>query len=179
LFLAHKFRTWKGGHGFSLLEILVVTSVIALLIALLIGGASTLFGQVGRIRCTGNLRTLHGAFSAYTEEHKMWPQIPDFGDGERADQSRETWWIETMRSYGASEKTWRCPTIESMVSAAPPDERPRIHYSPTEFDAFYRRPYQWSTMPWIIENGNAHGGGALMLFPDGSIRTFDDFMGGL
>jgi len=162
--------------AFSLVEILVVISLLALLFALLLGSSSTLFSQISRIRCTGNLRTLHGSFSAYTEEHKMWPQIPEFGDGKTEERARETWWIETMRPYGASEKTWRCPAFEKFLLEASPDDRPLIHYTPTEFDAFYRRPFQWSTMPWIIENGNAHGGGALMLFPDGSIRTLAGFI---
>ena len=36
-----------------------------------------------------------------------------------------------------------------------------------------------STQPWLIEIGNMHGRGAQACFPDGSIRSMDQLVGGM
>jgi len=170
----HRFPTKR--RAFTLVEVLVTIVILVVLATMLVGNFDSIINTLGRVRCSGNLKFLHGAFSAYTGDHNMWPQQPEFGEGQDAEY--ETWWIETMRPYGATETTWQCPTIQKLVQHSEPEDKPRLHYTPTKFDAFYRRPYQWSMMPWLIETADAHRSGALMLFPDGSIRPFSDFTGG-
>ena len=62
---------------------------------------------------------------------------------------------------------WRCACLR-------PDGRPLLHYTPAMFDESPYTPYRWPNQPWLSEIGNMHGRGALMCFPDGSIRAMDD-----
>jgi len=79
-----------------------------------------------------------------------------------------------MKPYGATEKSWKCPTIMRKLGKYSPDDRPKLHYTPTMFDDKPSTPYKWSTQPWLAEIGNMHGRGALLCFPDGSVKAQDD-----
>lgn len=160
--------------AFTLVEMLVTLAVIIILAGLVIGNFNHLWASIARARCSSNLRVLHGAFNSYTQDNAYWPQLPP--DLPKIGRVYEKWWVDTMEPYGASKGAWLCPSIKSNAAAAPKKERLLIHYSPTQFDAFRRRPWQWSTMPWLVEVGGPHPGGALMIFPDGSIRQLKDFI---
>ncbi|MFV0337654.1 MAG: type II secretion system protein [Chthoniobacterales bacterium] len=161
-------------RAFTLVEMLVTLAIIIILSGLLIGNFEHLWNSVARARCTSNLRFLHGAFNSYTQDNNYWPQLPP--DLPKIGRVYEQWWIDTMKPYGVGEEAWLCPSTKKQAAAAPEKERLLIHYSPTQFDAFRRRPYQWSAMPWLVEVGGPHPGGALMIFPDGSVRQINDFM---
>ncbi len=79
-----------------------------------------------------------------------------------------------MKPYVDTEKAWKCPSVERLISKRRPDGRPKMHYTPSMFDPAPNAPYRWSTQPWLVEIGNMHGRGANILFPDGSIRPMDD-----
>lgn len=124
--------------------------------------------------CIANMKSLYGSFASYTTDNNRWPQQPDFDMQTKTGRNNYAkWWIETMKPYTVSEKVWQCPTLARMeISGGYPPEY-LMHYTPTIFDAFPTRPYQWSFMPWLVEIGAAHGDGANVLFPDGSIRGFN------
>ena len=42
-------------------------------------------------------------------------------------------------------------------------------YIPTHFESGTDAPYRWR-QPWLLERGDFHGEGALMIMPDGSIE---------
>ena len=86
----------------------------------------------------------------------------------------EDWWIKELKPFNAPETVWQCPTIMRKIVNKKKDRRPLVHYTPTMFDAKPFTPYKWSTQPWLIEIGNMHGAGALICFPDGSIKTMNE-----
>lgn len=133
-----------------------------------------LFEVFSKPRCVANMRSIHTALSSYTQDHGYWPQIPEFTESQEREE--EQWWIDTLKPYDITQKSWICPSIARMTQDTPEEDQALIHYSPTQFDAFYRRAYQWETMPWLIEIADAHGQGAHMAFPDGSVRTFNEFV---
>ena len=46
-------------------------------------------------------------------------------------------------------------------------------YLPTRFSASSpMAAYRWGNQPWLVEIGDHHGEGMLVLFPDGSVRPF-------
>lgn len=122
-----------------------------------------------------NMRNLLPAFNAYIQDNGHWPQEPVEIWNANDDAAHEDWWIAEMKPYGLEEKNWQCPTIRKQVCSKDPNARPRLHYSPTMFDADALTPYKWSTQPWFVEIGNMHGRGAYICFPDGSIKTINDF----
>ena len=58
----------------------------------------------------------------------------------------------------------------------PAKPKERIDYYPTPFDNKEITPHRWAEQPWFIERGAVHGAGNLMIFPDGSVKTLDEFM---
>jgi prepilin-type N-terminal cleavage/methylation domain-containing protein len=51
--------------GFTILELLVATSIIATLTTLLMAGIGTVRGAADAVECSGNLRQISTAFQSY------------------------------------------------------------------------------------------------------------------
>ncbi len=163
-------------RGFTLLEILVVICIIAILAVLLVESYKTFAARAQRMQCSSNLRNLHVALDAYTRDQGHWPQCPfDLGHPQF-----DTWWLKEMSAYNLGRASWECPTyklLKAKGEAEKTDEK-SIDYVPTPFDDGPRTPYKWAMQPWAVEVGDFHGDGNLILFPDGSIKGFNQFSAG-
>ena len=164
--------------GFTLLEIVVVILIIAILATMLFESYQSFSARAERVRCSTNLRSLHIALAAYTQDQEHWPQCPyEIGNPEY-----DKWWMREMSRYNLGRPNWECPTFKRLqkegVLDKEKDEQKMIHYVPTPFDDGPRTPYKWATQPWAVEVGDFHGDGALILFPDGSIKGFNQYTGG-
>lgn len=171
--------------GFTLLEVLTVVLIIAVLAVLGIGAWDQMRSRAERVNCTSNLRQLHAGLAAYLNNNGRWPQCPHKLQDKQFDQ----WWIDEMLKLGIAEKQWKCPTLvrasgdfdgglgernpDAAKTGAP--RRKQIHYMPTPFDDQPQTPRRWPTQPWLIEIGNMHGEGPLLVFPDGTVQSFARF----
>jgi type II secretory pathway pseudopilin PulG len=162
--------------GITLVEILAVIAIISILTSLffVVSDRLPMRGEAGK--CMAHMRSLQVSLAAYVHDKGYWPQEPteQLGDNENA---YEDWWIAELKSYGADESTWMCPTIKRLVTNKSKNGRPKVHYTPTMFDNSPGAPYRWSTQPWLIEIGNMHGQGALICYPDGSVKPMDEVVG--
>jgi prepilin-type N-terminal cleavage/methylation domain-containing protein len=171
--------------GFTLLELLTVCVIIAVLAALGVGLFDQLRDRSERVNCTNNLRGLYSGFQSYVVQHGHWPQNPN----KIADKGYDNWWIEEMQKLGISEKAWICPTHQreqkKAAKLSPQGKEKRdpnkkedrqIHYLPTPFDHNPATPRRWPTQPWLIEVGNFHGDGPLIIFPDGTVNSLGQFL---
>jgi len=163
--------TLPGCRAFTIVELLAVVFLLLILISLAVPHYPKLIAKVQEVRCMANMRTIHAGLAGYLVDHEaVWPQGPSPAEG----QLWSRFWLETLETYDVSRSTWQCPTIRGMmasmgVSAA---EMPELHYVPTMFTDTKGIAYRWATQPWLIERGDAHGRGALICFPDGSIKPF-------
>lgn len=141
-------------------------AVIAILVVLAVPNFGSFVRKAQEVRCMANMRNITVGLRGYLEDHgNVWPQGP-------APQAGVAWgnfWLGVLQPYGITDKTWQCPGI---VARAEPDT-PRVHYTPTLFPAVPGIADRWPTHPWLIERGEGHGHGALICFPDGSIKSFD------
>ena len=162
--------------GITLIEIVAVIAILGILAVMIFAATGSLPMRAEGPRCMANMRSLQVMLAASIQDQGHWPQEPidEIGNNEDA---YEDWWIKEMEPYGANPEVWMCPSIKRMVTLKSKDGRPKIHYTPTMFDANPATPYRWSTQPWLIEIGNMHGRGAHICFPDGSIRPMDDVVG--
>jgi len=172
-------RRFSGCDGFTLTELLVSMTLIALLVSVgLVFNWSKIRNRIERTGCENNLKTLYSGFGNYVSDHGEWPQMPekqsqiDGGDGE---EGYWDFWITTMKQkdYGISEFHWLCPTDRRERAASQKDEdREKFEgsYVPTEFDPGPDSPRAWR-QPWLLERSDFHGDGALMMMPDGSIQV--------
>lgn len=129
------------------------------------------------VRCAQNLKSLHTSLAAYIQDKGHWPQEPEGLWQSNDGDAYEDWWIKELEPYGAPEEVWRCPSIQRKIVNKNKTGRPKMHYSPTKFDNKALTPYKWSTQPWLVEIGNLHGVGALICFPDGSVKTMNEVTG--
>jgi len=159
-------------------EFIVAIGIVSILAALVLKVYTHSIERSDAVRCASNLRSLHTSLSAYIQDKGCWPQEPEAIWAANDNAAYEDWWMKELEPYGATEEVWQCRTIMRKVVSKSKDKRPRMHYVPTKFDEKPLTPYKWSTQPWLIEIGNMHGVGALICFPDGSVRTMDDVAGG-
>ena len=151
--------------AFTLMELLAVITIVAILasVAFVIGAG--LRKKAERVQCGENLTALHMALGAYLVDHKRWPQ----NNAEVEDEERY-WqiWAEKLEDYDLPDKVWMCPTH---VRATKDEFLRYSSYHPMPFDGkSILTPHRWSNMPWVIEIGDNHGKGPLMIMPDGSIQ---------
>lgn len=157
---------------------LVSLLIVGILASILVFGYDRILRRSEVARCMSNMKSLQVALNGYVQDRGHWPQEPlPIWEANNAD-AYEKWWIEELRPYGVAEKSWQCPTIVRRIMNKTKDGRPRIHYTPTMFDEKPFTPYKWSTQPWLIEIGNMHGKGALICYPDGSIKELNAVIGG-
>lgn|GEM_PF-573507 len=169
-------RGARNVWAFSLVELSIAIGIIAVLTTLVIVGWPKILASSETARCMENMRSLHISLNSYVQDIGHWPQVPEEIDvsSDQNDSEYEDWWLNELKNYGATEEVWRCPTIKRTVSNKKPNGRPKLTYTPTPFDNSPFTPYRWSSQPWLVETGNMHGNGALLCFPDGSIKTIDD-----
>lgn len=158
-------------RAFSLLELVVVLVIVAVLATLLFPTVSTLRARAQRAQCTANLRSLYVAANLYLQDKGSWPQIRLAGQDDTAGQDYARQWIDSLKPFGATEKTWICPTIQkaSENSDYTQPENTRTDYFAMPFDDKPGSPHQWARQPWFVEVGDVHGNGNLIVFADGSI----------
>jgi prepilin-type N-terminal cleavage/methylation domain-containing protein len=154
--------------GFTLLEVVAVTLLIAILAALTIPNFSRVIAAAQQVVCASNMRSIRVALGAYLEDHgKIWPQ----GAPLPQEPGWSVFWINTLKPYDIRERTWQCPTIRGMTKGQD-DDAFGLHYVPTQFDSTPNIANRWTTQPWLIEVADAHGQGPLICFPDGSVKPF-------
>jgi type II secretory pathway pseudopilin PulG len=155
--------------AFTVLDVVAAVAIIGILVLLAVPNFGNYLRKAQEVRCTANMRNITVALRGYLQDHgNVWPQ----GPSPEAGIAWENFWLGVLRSYGITDKTWQCPGIVARSEA----DAPRVHYTPTMFPPVPGIADRWATQPWLIERGEGHGHGALICFPDGSIKSFDKVM---
>jgi prepilin-type N-terminal cleavage/methylation domain-containing protein/prepilin-type processing-associated H-X9-DG protein len=102
-------HTFKARRGFSLVELLVVISVIGMLIGLLMAAVQSVRGAAARVSCTNTLRQLSLAFQHYHEQHSCFP--PAYGHKDFGTRNNINWPVRLL-PYVEQESLYRS-TLEA------------------------------------------------------------------
>jgi len=154
-------------RAFTILEVLAVVIIIAILAVLAAPRLNDYLARAQEAKCTANMRSIIAGLGSYLPDHgQVWPQAPSI----LQEKAWEAFWLETLKSYDISPRTWQCPTLWPQTSRDP--ALPQVHYVPMAFGPEAGIAYRWATQPWLIERANGHGQGPLIGFQDGSIKPF-------
>jgi len=155
--------------AFTLVELLVVISILGILIALIVPAVRQFLPKAEQVICISHLRNLWIAFSPCATDPSGWPQLPK--DVKPGTTEEAHWWIDYGENYLAlAKKNWICPTVARTTRGSKTANHPLlINYLPTLFDSKTGTANKWSNMPWFTEVGNMHGQGNLSIRCDGSV----------
>lgn len=112
-------RSSKPLHGFTLVELLVVISIIALLLSVLMPALSRAKQQAKRTVCKSNLKQIGVAFFTYSIGNGDFLPNVGYCEGSRVhNDDRGLWdWDVEMRDYllgkyALGKKMWYCPSVD-------------------------------------------------------------------
>lgn len=165
-------RRTPSDAAFTLVEVLVAILIVAVLVVFAVPNFRPLLERAQAAICASQMRSIRVATDSYLNDHdQVWPQGP-------SPEEVVPWaefWLATLAPYGIKASTWHCPTIKALMNEQGKSSQP-LHYVPTMFDATPGIARRWSTQPWLVEIANAHGQGALVCFPDGSVKSFNQIL---
>jgi len=164
---------WK--RGYTLLELLIVLTMVAALATLSFPMYGYLREKARDAACIGNLRILQQGAATYMLDHDaVWPQMPEsLEQGDPDEEAMWKWWHDELKDYGVSKRHWICPS--ELASIDQPDSETHDFYGsyiPTAYEATPNIAFYWSSQPWFIERGQFHGDnhGPNVAIPDGTVR---------
>ena len=162
--------------AFTLLELTTVVFIVAILAVMALPVLGKLQRRAQVAACATNLKNLYVGANGYVQDHNGWPQIaaPDTRQGH--DDAYVTAWQAALAPYGITPRTWVCPELyrqHGRPDLSLPANR-SVDYLATTFDAKPRTPYEHSNMPWFVETTDAHGGGQLIIFSNGSVMSLKE-----
>jgi prepilin-type N-terminal cleavage/methylation domain-containing protein len=170
-------ETIRHNKGFSLIEVLMVITILAILFTLAVPSYSYLTDRAAFAGCVSRLKILHVGLNNYMQDHDMvWPQLPQGPVTEFATDNDEwEWWYNKLKDYDVARHHWHCPgddinTEKSKDQNSSDVDEFQSSYVPTTFDEYPNTAFRWK-QPWVIERGGFHykKQGPNMLMPDGSV----------
>lgn len=165
-------RPQPARAGFTIVEVLAVILIVAILAVFLVPNYRPLLERAQGVVCASHMRSIRLALDNYLNDNQqVWPQSPSPQEG----RVWSDFWLATLKPYGITPSTWQCPTIRGTMRDTIGDDQP-LHYMPAMFDPTPGIARRWATQPWLVEIANAHGQGALVCFPDGSVKSFNQII---
>ncbi len=147
-------------RGFTLVELLVVITIIAILIALLLPALGAAQNEAERVACQANMRTLSQAFISYTSSNKgYFPAAGDEGNPQPAD------WIYWQNTSTRPLNDSRIAPYLGRVPGA--NFNTAVLVCPADTAATTRTyTYSYSMNAWLGEPGYASTNGLNQLISD-------------
>lgn len=167
------FNRNSSKFAFTLIEVLIVTLIVAILATLCVPLFSYLKARAQQVTCISHLKIMHNGFMGYMGDHEeTWPQMPP-GMNDAEEEQEWEWWYDQLKEYGVSKAHWLCPAdVSSREKTYDVNGNFASSYIPTPFDALPNTAFRWGLQPWVMERGSLHGDkqGPNILMPDGTVR---------
>ncbi len=119
-------RATRSNHGFTLVELLVVISIIALLVSLLLPALKNARETAKRVMCGSQERQIYLGVLMYANDYDQWTPLRNENFGAVASEGVYAWatnlpWPsgpsylsdvgDFLANYGVLHRLWRCPSF--------------------------------------------------------------------
>lgn len=124
----------RSGHGFTLIEVLVVVAIIALLISILAPSLAEARRQTRASVCLSNMRQLGVASHMYASAFNG--MLVDYGLAHGGSVDEDTTWFNSLRREYGNQLVARCPEDRSPYWTEPfpqTTQRRRVSYGVNEY----------------------------------------------
>lgn len=138
-------RIMPKKRGFTLVELLVVISIIALLLSLLMPALGKVRNQAKAVVCQSNIKQWGLFFSLYANDNNTY-----FGEPWTPSENLTTIWVNSLRPYYKSNNKLRvCPVVSKIADPKPNSPYPQ--YIGGKFAS-------WGLLPSVYANMNGDYG---------------------
>ena len=169
-------------NGFTLVELLVVISIIAIIAGLVVPVLLQGRGKAWEVQCLNNLKQIYPAAAAYSDSKFEFPRDKN-GDPPRAHDSLNIL-LRSLQGRLLEPKIFICPAGDGSLAATDEDDKFQLDEDTNDYAwAVVRRKLPLASKPMPLasdkyydeysEEHNGHEGIIHVLFTDGSVESWD------
>lgn len=159
-------RISHSEHGFTLIEVLVVISIIGLLLGLLIPAVQSAREVARRSQCGNNLRQIGYALQSYHASHNMFPssQLMNRGGWSRNCLAEHTFLLPYLElqplfsSINMDMVDWESPDAPSLANGTARRTGVDIFVCPSDGESNHRNNYRFNRGRFLPKRGQSYDG---------------------
>ncbi len=166
-------------HGFTLVELLVVISIIAIIAGLVVPVLLRGRGHAWKVQCTNNLRQFYPAAADYANKKYAFPRVKG-GSDVRAHEALNVL-LDSRFGKGLSPELFKCPAGDAELADEPAEgeklvlDEDTLDYSWTQKKAKPDRMAPLSSDKYISsEEFGGHEDVLMVLYTDGSVKEMEE-----
>ncbi len=167
--------------GFTLVELLVVISIIAIIAGLVLPVLMRGTGEAYKIQCTNNLKNIYPAAGAYATKKYSFPRDKSVDDPLAHDSLNIL--LRSLQGRGLERTLFKCPTGDAELPTEDEDGKFTLDEDTLDYTWAMKKTSNTRTVPLSsdkyykeYDDGDEHEGheGIIhVLFTDGSVETWD------
>ena len=156
--------------GFTLVELLVVISIIAIIAGLVVPALLQGRGEAWKIQCTNNLKQIYPAAAAYADKKFEFPRDKSVAEPLAHDSLNIL--LRSLQGRNLEPKLFKCPAGEASIAVTDKDEKLQLDEDTLDYSwAIVRRKLTENPVP--LAACAHHEGILIVLFTDSSIEFWE------
>ena len=155
--------------GFTLVELLVVISIIAIIAGLVVPALLQGRGEAWKIQCTNNLKQIYPAATAYADKKYEFPRDKSVDEPLAHDSLNIL--LRSLQGRSLEPKLFKCPAGEASIAQVNEDEKFQLDEDTLDYAWALKETRNTHTVP--LAACEHHEGILIVLFTDSQIEFWE------